>query len=340
MSNTNRKKLRIAAAAVVVGGIAAAGGTLARPASAAPAVPAASTPAYAFTTLDNANDLTFNQLLGINNHGTIAGYFGIGSPGHPNKGYQLFPPYGQGQYVNENFPHSVQTQVTGINDNGDTVGFFSTQDTINGQNNNFGWYKLRGKKFHEVNFPTGDNASPPVDQLLGVNNHDVAAGFWTDAQGADHGYTYNIKTRKFSSVTDPNEPGASLTAAAINNKGDIAGFYTNPATGAGDGFLLSHGKFTDLAVPGAVMTQALGVNDHGEVVGDYQTGTQEGARMHGFTWTPGGGFVLIDDPDAAPAPLGATVINGVNDKGDLVGFYLDANQNFDGFLATPERPGS
>jgi hypothetical protein len=62
--------------------------------------------------------------------------------------------------------------------------------------------------------------------------------------------------------------------------------------------------------------------------------------MHGFTWTPGGGFVLIDDPDAAPAPFGATVVNGVNDKGELVGFYLDANQNFDGFLATPERPGS
>ena len=48
--------------------------------------------------------MTFNQLLGINNKGVIAGYRGSGAQGHPNKGYPLLPPYGQGQYVNENFP--------------------------------------------------------------------------------------------------------------------------------------------------------------------------------------------------------------------------------------------
>src|SRR5579885_3695116 len=42
-----------------------------------------------FQTLDNAADPTFNQLLGINNTGVIAGYFGSGAAGHPNKGYLL-----------------------------------------------------------------------------------------------------------------------------------------------------------------------------------------------------------------------------------------------------------
>ena len=77
---------------------------------------------YTFKTLNNAADPTFNQLLGINNHGVIAGYFGSGATGHPNKGYTLSKPYGQGNYTNENFPGSVQTQVTAINNQGDTAG--------------------------------------------------------------------------------------------------------------------------------------------------------------------------------------------------------------------------
>ena len=47
---------------------------------------------YTFQTLNNGTDPTFNQLLGINNAGTIAGYFGSGSAAHPNKGYTLAPP--------------------------------------------------------------------------------------------------------------------------------------------------------------------------------------------------------------------------------------------------------
>ena len=38
---------------------------------------------------ERRQDPTFNQLLGINNEGTIAGYFGSGAQGHANKGYTL-----------------------------------------------------------------------------------------------------------------------------------------------------------------------------------------------------------------------------------------------------------
>lgn len=80
--------------------------------------------AHHTTNDDDQADPTFKQLLGINNDGVIAGYFGSGMPAgtHPNKGYTLDLPYGQGNYVNENFPGSRQTQVTGINDKGTTVG--------------------------------------------------------------------------------------------------------------------------------------------------------------------------------------------------------------------------
>src|SRR5215472_3627104 len=70
-------------------GAAFVAGTVAIGVAVVPAAPAtASSPAvtYSFRKLDNSNDPTFNQLLGINNHNKIAGYYGSGAGGHPNKG--------------------------------------------------------------------------------------------------------------------------------------------------------------------------------------------------------------------------------------------------------------
>ena len=310
-------------AAVASGALAL---TLAAPALAS----TQSSSGYHFRTLNDQRDVTFNQLLGINNEGVIAGYFGSGAQGHPNQGYRL----SMGNYANENFPGSVQTQVTGLNDLGVTVGFWSTQNTANNANNNFGFYRIDGH-YHTVNFPTGNNASPQVDQLLGVNDRDVAVGFYTNAQGNNRGYTYNIRTRSFTRVLVPGAPGGeagpSLTATAINNAGDVAGFYARSSSQT-DAFLdLHNGRFITLAVPGASMTQAFGVNDRDEVVGAYTTGSGNNAATHGFTWRPGYGFRTVDDPHG----LGATTINGVNDAGDLVGFYTDSAGNTDGMLALP-----
>jgi hypothetical protein len=79
------------------------------------------------------------------------------------------------------------------------------------------------------------------------------------------------------------------------------------------------------------MTMALGVNNHGEVFGSYMDST----GMHGFTWTKQGGFVKIDDVNGIVNGMSSTPVSGVNDQGDLVGFYTDANGNVDGMLVTP-----
>ncbi len=282
---------------------------------------------WSFSTLNDQRDPTFNQLLGINNHGQIAGYLGSGAAGHPNKGYVL----NLGRfYQNENFPYAAQTQVIGINDTGVTVGFYSTQNTASQMNNNFGFYTWHGH-FHSVNFPTWNNASPPVNQLLGVNNSDVAVGFYTDAKGNDHGYTYNIFTREFHQVWIP--WSTSVTAAGINNEGDIAGFRVGLG-GTTKGFLkLADGHIFTLAYPGATMTQAFGVNDNREVVGTYTFGSGSSAKTFGFTWSWQNGWKTISDP----LGVGATTVNGVNDAGDLVGFYTDAAGNTDGFLLSASR---
>src|SRR5271165_4144390 len=288
--NARRRNARRIAATTVASGLLAAG-ALALTTSAASASTLSTqshATSYTFAIHDNAKDLTFNQLLGINDEGVIAGYFGSGAAGHPNKGV--------------------------------------------GQDANFGFVEANGQ-FRTADFPTGNPANPPTDQLLGVNDENVAVGFYTDGAGTNHGYEYNIRSNHFSSVVDPNAPAASLTAAAINDEGDVAGFYTNPA-GTTDGFLKTHhGQFIDLAVPGAASTMALGVDGSDEVVGVYTVGSGSTAAMHGFTWTARRGFSTVDDPLGA----GTTTINGVNDRGQLVGFYVDSAGNTDGFLATPQH---
>jgi len=285
---------------------------------------------YSFSTLDNPADATFNQLLGVNHLGHIAGYFGSGAAGHPYRGYILRPPYRQARYQAINVPGSAQTQLTGLNNTGIQVGFWSAQNKASQVDSNVGFY-LRAGRFASVGFPTRDSASPPVNQLLGVNDHGIAVGFYTDGQGHHHGYRYDIATRTFATVAVPG--GSSVIAAAINNSGGVAGFFTGQDGVTSGFFLPATGQMVILNAPHAAMTQALGVSDSGEVVGAYRLGGGSGAATHGFTWTPQRGFTTVD----APRGVGTTTINGVNDAGDLVGFYVDRAGNTDGLLAIPKR---
>jgi hypothetical protein len=286
-------------------------------------------PGYSLSTLDDASDLAFNQLLGINNLGHIAGYFGSGAAGQPNHAYIVRRPYGQANYQSLSFPGSAQTQLTGLNDRGVQVGFWSTQDNASGVDNSFGCYLMDGH-FRSVNFPTADNMTPPVNQLLGVNDHDIAVGFYADAKGLDHGYRYDLATRTFTTVAVTG--ASSVVAAAINDYGSVAGFFSNPA-GATEGFVLRpSGQVSVLDFPRATMTRALGVDNSGEVVGDYQLGSGRRARTHGFTWTQRHGFTTVDGPDGAVD----TTINGVNSAGELVGSYVTRGGNTDGLLAKPD----
>ena len=284
---------------------------------------------WVFNKIDNQNDPTFNQLLGVNDRGQIAGYFGSGAAGHPNKGYLLVRH--DSLFVNENVPTAVQTQVVGLNNTGVTVGFWSSQNTANETNNNFGFYTWRGQ-FHNVNFPTANNANPPVNQLLGVNDRDVAVGFYNDAQGNAHGYAYSIPGHWFARVRVPG--ASSVTASGINNRGDIVGFYTG-RHGSVHGFLRERdGNLVRLSVPGASSTMAFGINNRREVVGTYTVGSGDAAKTFGFVWVPWHrGFATIN----APRGSGATTLNGINDAGDLVGFYTDAAGNTDGLLVSHFR---
>lgn len=309
-------------------GAAFIAGTVAIGVAVVPAVPAtASSPAvtYSFRKLDNANDPTFNQLLGINNHNKIAGYYGSGAAGHPNKGYLLsFGAGGQPIYHSENYPRSAQTEVTGINDNGVSVGLFSNTNKPSLLNSVAGFYRQNGK-FHKVTFPTSNNSSPPFNALFGINNSGIAVGDFTDSAGLSHGYRLNINTHRFTRITIRN--AASVTATGINAGGSIVGFFTNAAGKVVSFLRRPNGQVIKFAKVGADMTQASSINKGGLVAGSYTISN----NTFGFTWLAGRGFRTVNDPNG----IGSTVITGVNNAGDLVGFYSDNHGNTNGLLAVP-----
>ena len=246
---------------------------------------------YTFMTLDDPADPTFNQLLGVNNEGVVVGYYGSGAAGHPNRGYRLEPPYTK--YQNENYPGAVQTQVVGINLNGNTAGFW-----VDGSGNNFGFVQSRGAYRTYKNPKT----TGTVNQLLALNRAGVAVGFYTDASGVNHGYTVDSVTNKYVDVTPPN--ATNVTAAGINNNDDVVGYYTATG-GAVVGFVRSAGTFHTFTFPKATATTPFGINDSGTIVGSYldAAGASHGFIIHGLL-TPQARFRTLD----VPKGIGTSVI--------------------------------
>jgi hypothetical protein len=301
-------------------------------------LPAGAKADYIFQNVVSTGDPTFNQELGINNAGTIAGYFGSGAPNGtpppftltPNSGYTVAPPYKSASFTSENFPGSGQTQVTDINNGGVTVGFYA--DSNGATTPNFFGFVDNAGTFTSVNDLSTPTTGPTTNQLLGVNDSDVAAGFYVDGSGNSHGYTYNIGSQTFTGITLPGSDGAtSVTATGINNAGEVIGFFLN-GSGATEGFLDNGGTFTTLDAFGSSNTMALGINNNGQIVGVYVDGA---GNNNGFVYSIATGkFITVDDPSAV-LTNGGTTINGINDKGQLVGFYGDANGNTIGLLADP-----
>jgi uncharacterized membrane protein len=95
--------------------------------------------------------------------------------------------------------------------------------------------------------------------------------------------------------------------------------------------------FTTIDVPGATLTNAIGINAHGQIVGGF---ADAGGAFHGFL-LDGGTFTTIDVPGAT-----FTAAFGINNRGQISGFYVDVSGTEHGFLldkgifATIDVPGA
>jgi probable HAF family extracellular repeat protein len=264
---------------------------------------------YTFKTVNYPHD-TFTQLLGINNSGKIAGYHNVNA----NSGFTLELPH---HFTTENFPGSAQTQVIGINNKKKTDGFYVDNSGIT-----HGFLDSNGA-FFTVDFP-----GSAFNQLLSLNDHGQAAGYYsqsTDNSTPDFPYIYDEYGGVFEVITIPQAVNGAQ-ATGINNLGHVCGFYIDSAM-VNHGWLINDGIFTTLDVPDATFTQALGLNNKGEVVGVFLDGA---GQSHGFIYQAGKTYHIIDNPNG----IGTTLVNGINDKGQIVGFYGTSPTN-SGFVATP-----
>jgi probable HAF family extracellular repeat protein len=303
---------------------------------------AASTSDQHFFVLNNPGDPNFNQLLGINDAHVIVGYFGDGVV-VPNNGYVLVP---KNHYSVENFTNlpsgdfASETQAIGINNRTfpDIVGFY----TDNATGFTHGFLDADGTQ-SPVDDPAGSppNVSAPAQNLLGINDLGDAAGFWTDNNGHEHGFVVELNFQTPSKSTFMEIPpsifnGAVATQASdITNKGFVCGFWTDN-NGNNHGFFGPPGPllstfpwfFTlnvELDGVTAASTSPFGCNNNGDVVGSF---TDANGNVHGFIFDRGL-FIQFDAPGSSQtAAFGVmgTLINGINDHGDIVGFFSDGTK--------------
>jgi uncharacterized membrane protein len=266
---------------------------------------------------------------GIANSGTVVGFDIDNNGGFHN--FTVDPRRSRNAqvlYING----STAAQAFGVNRAGVVVG-------TDGNGNAF---DLSGGKVQTF-IPLGGSAAT----ALGINDQDMIVGQYTDGDKMPGFILPNAQ--EAIRIDAPSGPDI-VNAQGINSEGQVVGFYVG-TDGQDHGFIAQerdarYGELTGTAVtdpqipavpgePGAtfVFSQVLAVNDKGIAVGYYGDST---GSQHGFLYnTNTGQYTFLDDPsEAFNNGVEVTQITGINNSGEITGFYSDANGVFHSFVAT------
>jgi hypothetical protein len=181
--------------------------------------------------------------FGINDHGAIVGQYvtADASPG--------FIQVNAKSTITINAPSGPDVvNAQGINNKGLVVGFYVGTD---GHDHGFMASEGRGKAatitataIADPTIPTNVAGEPGAtfvfSQILGVNDHGIAVGYYGDSTMSQHGFLYNTRTGQYTFLDDPSEAfhnGVEVTQiTGITNSGEITGFYSD-ANGTFHGFV-------------------------------------------------------------------------------------------------------
>jgi hypothetical protein len=286
---------------------------------------------YQFTNFDGPTPNTAGTTInGISNTGTVVGFTTAAG-------------------VNYNFTAdpTKSTAATALNINNSTTAMangINSAGTVVGSDGNNNAFFLNGSNV--VTFvPNGGSPA----QAFGINDHGAIAGQYT-SNGTTPGFVLSGQT--LTTINSPVGPNA-VNAQGINNNGLVVGFYVG-TDGNDHGFKFNlasavnnTGTGTMIADPTIVpveqgatfmFSQILGVNDKGIAVGYYGDST---LSQHGFLYnTNTGAYTFLDDPNEGFNANGVEVtqITGINNSGEITGFYTDANGLAHGFVGTASVP--
>ena len=207
-------------------------------------------------------------------------------------------------------PGAFSSSGGGINDFGAVVGGFSP-DLRSGRAS--GFLLFRGK-YTTFNFP-----GSPTTSGNDINDLGEIVGTYFDAS-SEHGFI--LRGTEFRAL-DVEGAVNGTQALGLNNLGAIVGGFVD-ASGDEKGFLRQrNGDVATLIFPGAVVTEANGINDRGNIVGTYRQ-ARFGTPIHGFVFMDGE-FTTLDFPGARD-----TFPSRINDRKVVVGTY-DASDGEHGF---------
>jgi hypothetical protein len=258
---------------------------------------------YVFTTFDvpmaappSATNTAPMGAGGINNSGAVVGFY-VDASGVEHG----FLRDRAGNFTTVDVPGSTNTDAAGINASGKIVGTYadatgthgyllsgtslttlnvlgSTSTVATGISNSgliTGMYQNRTGGF--VLDPAGNLTTfqvPGVTNgdffVTGVNNAGEVVGYDNGGNGG-----FLMDSKGFTTL--------GFAATGINNQGDIVGYISQHGTAVGV-LLDANGNYTTFTVPGAggFGTVPKGINDRGEISGDYATGN----TVRGFIATP------------------------------------------------------
>jgi hypothetical protein len=213
---------------------------------------------------------------GINDHGEISGFLLDADFLH-----HAFLRSRDGQCLTIDFPDATLTEGDKINNRGQLVGIYRDHDDAH-----------HGFLWHHDSFLTVDVPSDGVfifvtDTFLrGINTHGEIVGSFVDDFGHAHAFFDDDGTFSVFDIAD------DTGARDINNRGDIVGIYSG-GDGIPHSFILAKRAltginfpdFTEINFPDSVNTVVSGINNRGEIVGQY---SDSSLQPHGFVAIPRG----------------------------------------------------
>jgi probable HAF family extracellular repeat protein len=254
-----------------------------------------------FTTID-VPGASVTSINAINAVGDMVGWYANSSSGP----YHAFLLSG-GNFTFFDYPGSVSTLATSINDSGLIAGF-------DGDVNDNGFL------YDGITFTTIQAGNRTRNFIYGINNSGTVVG---GAGTPSTTRALELSNGKFKGL---NFPGSYVYAygTAVNNLGEVVGYTTDGFSA--DAYLYKNGQIRNIDFSGATQTEAWGVNDNGIIVGYYEKGPPY--VFHSFV-LKNGKYISFDYPGAQ------TFAQGINTSGQIVGTYTSDFQTYHGFVTSP-----
>lgn len=314
---------------------------------------------YQITDLGRSSGLP----LFLNNRAEIAAYEGFEFVGKDHAAL-----YRNGQWQDLGTLGGVSSYATGINDQGEVCGF-SYRPYVP-DNITFSAFVWRSPQLVDL----GELTADPDIRATGINNAGQIVGtsrtlggfLWEKGVFTPLPFLPRAINNKSQVIGQadlnrpvlwqqgqiiPLEPLASAIGGgaveAINGKGQVVGTIQMPAAGGRDGFRFAHacvwqnGRLQDLGTLGGTGSQALSINNRGEIVGNadtptiIQTGFGPNHLFHAFLYRDG---KMLDLNSLLPPGTDWELhqATSINDLGQIVGYgYKGGDLGTHAYLLSP-----